>query len=271
MGLRANMGRKRHKNDQKGNCIAVWVCLLVGIGTSGSARADLSPYTYGALSVFPGLGQMLQGEVLEGLAWTGAISFTFFSGSAFVSHAGQMAWMYNIYDSYRDAGAKGEAQATALQNYIAPFNPLNVVDWVGAPLFAYTVFVNGRKGGNGAGMPNHLIFRPVYTSFTAFGEEALFRGYLYPAFTGLFHSKIASAAFTSVLFGVAHTQYNIPEQVIVAFSGMLFCLQRELNQGDLRHGIFNHAWIDFFGGLNNPGNRSPKFLEIPKINFQFIF
>lgn len=236
--------------------------------SAAPSRADVSPTAAGLLSIVPGLGQVASGHYLEGLAWGIGTIYTYSSRSPFVAHMGYDLWMYNIYDAYRDAGAKGEANTTAAQNLLAPFNPMNGLDYVGTPMVALSAASNGR-GPNGEGMPNGLLFRPIYTSFTAFGEEGLFRGFLYPEFSDLFDSKFFGAFLSSSIFGLVHTQYGAVGRIEVAVLGMLFCLQKELNNGDLRKNIFAHAWWDFFSGMRTQGNRAPHMEIIPRVGLKF--
>src|SRR5262245_21678507 len=103
---------------------------------STPAMAAPEPGAAGALSIIPGLGQTLTGNGVEGAAWFAGTLGLLFSRNLYLSQIGFDLWLYNMYDAYRDAGAKHATQYTFLENWAANFNPMNIVDPVGAPLVA---------------------------------------------------------------------------------------------------------------------------------------
>jgi len=229
----------------------VWPYLLaaaLSIAPSPLAQAA-SPGVSGALSIVPGLGQTVNGDALEGLGWFVTSVGLFLSGNTYISQAGYDLWQYNMYDAYRDAGAAGAAKHSVFENYIAAFNPLNIIDPIGAPMLAVGA-VSGGQGSRLSSVPNPLIYRPITYAFVGLGEEGLFRGFLFPGLSQAFQSKTAGALVSSVLFAYFHITNgaaDIAPPMILArtLMGVIFCIQTNLNKNDLRKSIFTHAWWDF--------------------------
>ncbi|MBL7716245.1 MAG: CPBP family intramembrane metalloprotease [Bdellovibrionales bacterium] len=224
----------------------------------------------GTLSLVPGLGQIASGQTWEGLSWFAGIaggmallythdnvyrfrtpgdqegtSFPIFPQAVF------NLWMYNIYDAYRHAKpvSRKVSETWLLGHMAANINPLNLIDPIGAPIVA---------GGLGATVyykfsPLKDWTRPVFFSFVGLGEEALFRGFLFPAFSDLFGGGTAAdwtgAILSSAMFSAAHG-VNGPEALKpgpLAFRfgfGMLFCWQVHRNKYNLNKNIFAHTWYD---------------------------
>lgn len=79
-----------------------------------SGNADSNPGLYGALSIVPGLGQAASGNPLEGLTWFITSLGLWTSKNSYISNVGFKLWEYNMYDAYRDAGAKEASNESAL-------------------------------------------------------------------------------------------------------------------------------------------------------------
>jgi membrane protease YdiL (CAAX protease family) len=179
--------------------------------------------------------------------------------------AGFDLWMYNMYDSYRDA--KPESGNTTdynlWQNWVGAFNPKNFLDPYGAPIVSvgFTLGALGRFRGA------HPI-QPAEYSLVGLGEEGLFRGFLFPAFSDLFGSKFVGGFVSSALFSLAHATGGKQNLTGIALGsrfvfGTLFALQTHRNKYDLRPSIFAHTWWDVFvdasGKIKGVGGR----MQIP--------
>ena len=200
---------------------------------------------YGSLSLVPGLGQAIQGNPGEGLAWFAASLGLMGQSKSYLQQAGFDLWMYNMYDAYRDGGGANTSKESLFENSIAFLNPMNIVDPIGAPIIAY-----GALGGASGGYPALKSPSEFFTNgFVGLGEEALFRGFLFPSFSGVFSSKPIGAITSSAVFSLAHftngkqdLQFSPLTQRFIA--GLLFCWQADRNHYDLRKNIFAHAWYD---------------------------
>ncbi len=234
-----------------------WIQLLLWIGLgfqtslpANAARAGLA----GLASVVPGLGQAFNGNPWEGLTWFGTTVGLFFSGNGYAQQVGYDLWQYNMYDAYRDAQPANDRYKdhNVLQNYIATFNPYHLIDPIGAPIVAYGAIAGYRNQFEGVRRP---LWIPYY-AFVGLGEEALFRGFLFPALShGLgtvFGAVTSSAAFSLFHFtnGAGALQ---PFPLLVRFvAGLLFCWQVHRNEYDLRNNIFAHSWYDIFVAPGSP-------------------
>lgn len=218
--------------------------LLVLLNTPANTRAA-SPGLTGTLSLVPGLGQLTNGNGWEGLGWLSSIVLLYGSGNSTLSQVGYDLWMYNMYDAYRDARPPLAAPHHLLQNYTAFLNPLNLLDPIGAPIVAF-----GARSGAGSGYPS--LRKPSEVAmygFVGLGEEALFRGFLFPSFSQTLSSKWLGAVTSSAVFALSHAtngrQDLAASPMIQRFiGGMLFCWQVDRNRYDLRKNIFAHAWYD---------------------------
>src|SRR4051812_38345229 len=106
--------------------IVIWA-LLPFVAVS-SAEAKPAPGVSGALSIIPGLGQVANGDAAEGLGWFATSVGLVLTRNRYLGQIGFDLWLYNMYDAYKDAGAKRTKPLTLGQNWIAAFNPVNAVD-----------------------------------------------------------------------------------------------------------------------------------------------
>ncbi|MEW6056324.1 MAG: CPBP family intramembrane glutamic endopeptidase [Bdellovibrionota bacterium] len=222
-------------------CIILCVILLFCVPQKPALAAKKDhAWAFGVASIIPGLGQALQGNVLEGLGW---LSSTLVAWRFRIMP--QKIIEYNMYDSYRDAGADDTSKENWFQNYTATFNPLNIIDPIGGPIaVGYGFIVSPMPG---VGGPIYLRI-PMY-AMVGWGEEGLFRGFLYPAFSHLFDSRFLGAVASSALFGVAHYQYTWSNRFFLMGVGMLWSWQLTRNRYDLRKNIFSHSWVDIVSSL----------------------
>lgn len=225
------------------------------------AFAQPAPGVSGMLSIVPGLGQVANGNTLEGLGYFSATLGLMAANTGIARNAGSNLWMYNMYDAYRDAGPKRKTNYSLFENYIANFNPMNAIDPIGASFLGVGI-ASGGKSKLQRDVPRSKAGRALYYTFTGTGEEALFRGFLYPGFSDLTRSTIAGALISSVIFSAAHRQGGGPF-VVRSIMGMLFCWQVQRNQYDLRKSIFAHSWFDF--------SLSTKGLYEASVQFKFLY
>ncbi len=213
-----------------------------------------SPGLSGTLSIIPGLGQVANGRYLEGLTWFTAVGGLLATKkSKRAQQIGFDLWQYNMYDSYRDAGNK---QSTFLGEYFSNYNPINAFDMIGTPiLLLSSTQLQGRN------VTGELILE---MSFVGLGEEGLFRGFLFPAFSQMFNSKWTGAIVSSAIFSYIHLDgaKPIPFRFVM---GMLFCWQADRNKYDLSNNIFAHTWYDVM--VSSDDNKINGF----KIGYDFKF
>ncbi len=236
-----------------------FVGLICSVSLLSPKQARAAAGVAGLLSIIPGLGQIYDGETLEGLGWfSTVIGFEIFSPAVNISapvagqntrllaQAGYDLWLYNMYDAYRDAKPRNGLYTnySAFSNYVAAFNPVNVADAVTGTYLGFNVILDRKELGHFGQLNRYPFF-----AFVGMGEEGLFRGFLFPAFSAdVFHSKIAGAFASTVLFdlfhltnGAADFRNNFIQRFIM---GLVFCWATDRNKYDLRDGIFAHSMID---------------------------
>jgi hypothetical protein len=233
--------------------LALILCFTTGYSRSAFATP---PALSGTLSLVPGLGQISNGDFLEGLGWfattIGGLIAT--QGNANNQTIFLDLWMYNMYDAYRDAGASRTAKHNVFQNYIAAYNPtLLWGPYSTAPLGTQSLLVANRGRPKFALGPNNRVLSPLYMSFVALGEEALFRGFIFSGFMNLTNGSLQfSSISSSLLFAAAHSLYSGQRSsafhpYTFAFRtllGYFYCLQTNKDAYDLRKSIFSHTWVD---------------------------
>ncbi len=218
-------------------------------------KAHSAAGAIGLASIIPGLGQVINGDVLEGAGWFVTTVGLFFSGSPVLGQVGYDIWQYNMFDAYRDAkpSIHRYKDHNVFINYLSVFNPLNIIDPIGAPLVAYGALV-GSSRNHFAGVRNPTYI--PYFAFVGLGEEGLFRGFLFPALSDVF-GTIPGAVVSSAMFSLFHVTNGrgALAPAVLGFRfilGMLFCWQVHLNKYDLRKNIFAHAWYDIFIAPGSP-------------------
>ena len=230
--------------------VIVYIMLIIISLNSKAASPGMS----GTLSIIPGLGQVANGKYLEGLAWFTAVGGLLATkNSKRAQQIGFDLWQYNMYDAYRDAGNK---QSTFLGEYFSNYNPINAFDMIGTPiLLLSSTQLQGSK------VDGELILE---MSFVGLGEEGLFRGFLFPAFSQMFNSKWTGAILSSAIFSYIHLDgaKPIPFRFVM---GMLFCWQADRNKYDLSSNIFTHTWYDVM--VSSKDNKIDGF----KVGYDFKF
>lgn len=222
------------------------------------------PGVAGALSIIPGLGQVSNGDVGEGALWFASVVAALSWSSPGVQQAGFDLWQYNMYDAYRDAGARDTAKQSVYSNYLGTFNPLNIIDPIGAPVLGLQGAVVMRPDAKTSDTADRLGLKkvwavPLVMGFVGLGEEGLFRGFLFPGFSHLTGSKPIGAVISSALFSAVHmtdgTALSRTTGVLAGrfLFGLLFCWQADLNRYDLRKSIFAHAWFDVLAVWDDQG------------------
>lgn len=236
---------------------------LVASETGHSA----SPGVSGTLSIIPGLGQVANGNTLEGLGWFATTIGLVSLRNPVARKFGQNIWFYNMYDAYRDAGAQRATKHNALVNYAASYNPLNAFDLIGAPIVGVAALTPGNTAAN-KGTPTNKVARAFYYTAVGFGEEGLFRGFLFPAFSTGLGSTAGGALLSSAVFSAVHGQGGFAF-VSRFVGGLLFCWQAHRNKYDLRPSIFAHTWFDFFLTRNGNVQADIDYSVILKHEFRF--
>ncbi|MCK5073863.1 MAG: CPBP family intramembrane metalloprotease [Bacteriovoracaceae bacterium] len=224
--------------------LKIWIlaCVLLFGTLSPNVRATI-PGIAGAASIIPGLGQTIDGRPGEGLAWFAASFGPLLTNDRVAQQVGFDIWMYNMYDAWRDAGGKPSTNHNVFVNYIGNYNPLNIVDPIGAPI----VGVGAIAGNGGDPDPDDFGSAMIFYSFVGLGEEGLFRGFLFPGFSS-YLGKWFGAVVSSGLFALVHDNDGMSDFYVRFFAGMLFCWQADRNKYDLRKNIFAHTWYDMFVG-----------------------
>jgi membrane protease YdiL (CAAX protease family) len=178
----------------------------------------------------------------------------YFSGGPVARQIGYDLWQYNMYDAYRDAkpAIRRYKDHNVFQNYVATFNPANLWDPIGAPIFATGAVIGA--GNNYAGIRNPTYI--AYYGFVGMGEEALFRGFMFPALSdwlGTFTGAVVSSAAFSLFHATNGSGALGAGPLTFRFiGGMLFAWQAHRNSYDLRKNIFAHSWWDVFVGPGSP-------------------
>ncbi|MCM0607350.1 MAG: CPBP family intramembrane metalloprotease [Xanthomonadaceae bacterium] len=221
------------------------------------AQAKPAPAVAGFSSMLlPGLGQTLNGNALEGLAYAG-VSAMYFLKNPYFSNIGFNIWLYNQYDAYRDAGAPGTAKHSIYENWISNVNPLNLVDLIAAPTVGFAAGYGYYTGG---GYPSFQRWEiPVSYSFVGLGEEALFRGFWFHGLSRLFGTEWVGAPISSLAFAAAHVIGGVENLELNPMAqrfifGMLMSWQMSRNQYDMRKNIFTHSWYNIFIDRGNSIN-----------------
>jgi len=174
-------------------------------------------------------------------------------GQAMLGHS----MMLSLYDSFSTRSAMAKTNGEYL---FLPENQ-NVDSILKAPLkFEYlkrwTTFIPfsiamlvGYNQFNDSPRPEKFELRPIdgvassYTSYVAgTGEEAFFRGWMYPVIYQNTGSHLASNLIQGTVFGFAHGPKPYFQLAFGFYSGWL----TERNGFDLGEAIFVHAWWDFF-------------------------
>jgi hypothetical protein len=216
-----------------------------------SKNAFAGPALYGLASFIPGLGQTINGSPWEGLGWF-ATSITLMVANDYrLNMIGQNIWFYNMYDAWADAGGKPADKKWAIVDYAQNFNPTHLLDPFALGFIG--LGYSGRKTARPKVLEEDDDFARyiaktdawksigVFT-FVGFGEEALFRGFLFPSMSswmGVWGGAIGSSA----IFGFAH-RGNGTSNIIRTLMGMVFCWQLHSNKYNLGGNIFAHSWYD---------------------------
>ncbi len=233
------------------------IAVVVGLLFSNPAVAKVSAEVAGLLGVVPGLGHVVQGETIEGIAWFGGVAVFFASGfgvlpfSKVSLHTGTNIWQYSIYDVYRDTGEKRKYKSTLIYDTLAAYNPLNLIDWVSPLQLGANAYVTYRGAPDTVYRgPKRFFLGVIYQTPNAMAEEALYRGYVFPVVSKVTHFKPLGALTSAVLFSFGHMLYGYSFKQVLAgtvnnvANSLLWCLQTHLNGMDIRPSIFTHMWID---------------------------
>lgn len=210
-----------------------------------------TPAGYGTASIIPGLGQALQGNIIEGASWFGTSFFLLSQKSYKLRIVGQNLLFYNMFDAWRDAGGTPSDKSWVVAHWAQNFNLLHLSDPITASFLGLAASARSsarkRVQDENNGFTHEVANTENWKSlgmftFVGLGEEALFRGFLFPAFSswlGLW----GGALISSTIFGFVH-QGNRQANWFRTAIGMIFCWQYHRNKYQLGSNIFAHTWYD---------------------------
>jgi membrane protease YdiL (CAAX protease family) len=153
----------------------------------------LSPGWSAFAGLIPGLGHMLNGQIVEGIGWMAFSLGPTATGDYKLGLVGQNIWFYSIYDTWRDAGGSPSQKNWVASDYFENFNPLNLFDPIGASFIGTAAMARSSARRNVQDRNDDFTHRVANTeawksigmfTFVGLGEEALFRGFLFPALSG---------------------------------------------------------------------------------------
>ncbi len=228
----------------------------------------VTPAVYGVSSIIPGLGQTLYGNIAEGITWFGSTLFLLSSHDKVLRNNGWDLLQYNIYDAWKDAGGRPSQQNYWFQEYLQNFNVKNLADpfsvgFIGAA--GYSRYNSEKKNNTKkSGVPKSPLASIEMFTFVGFGEEALFRGFLFPSLSSWL-SPWGGAAVSSALFSVAHIGAGAGANLARFVMGMLFCWQYARNDYTLGPNIFAHSWYDqiLIGSFNDFPTKNNSYKDQP--------
>lgn len=264
-------------------CLSVLWVLTTSSGLSSSSGFALSPGGAATLSLVPGLGEVVEGNVWTGIGYfTSTIGLILFPGKTEFAQvargAGISLYSYQMYDAYRDAHPQNHMYGTGtlLQNYLAAVNPVNAWDPFSVG-FVGLGATQVRKIRRQYGDEPYKLYRLAYFATAVQQEEALYRGFLYPFFTDIYGgSKFFAALTTSAIDAFQHYFYLGPtalEPTVFTMRTALFMLltwQFTRNNYELAPGVFAHAWFDYLQGAGaTPNSVSKTSASQNGLSFQF--
>jgi len=244
--------------------------IILSLNTSGQVANGLA-------GIIPGLGQVSNGHYWEALGYATTIVGLINQKDPKLSTVGLDIWFYSMYDAWRDAGGKPvEKDMPMIGHYAQTFNPLNIWDPIGVGFLGSAAI--GRNEAReryereaiGKGDTQYLhrwhntdMWKSTLTfAAVGMGEEAFFRGFLFPAISN-YIGVWGGAAVSSLMFGFAHVG-NREENLARSLVGMIWCWQYHRNKYVLGKNIFSHAWYDqilvgpfMLGGENKSWRKSP--------------
>lgn len=215
---------------------------------AGMPPPPAHPALHAAASLVPGAGQAWRGEPVQGLAWFASVTTLFFQRqSVLLQQLGFNLWQYNIYDAWRDARGAPARGLTVFENYIGFIDPRNAWDPIGASMVTSAAVSRASDGGGYPGLRKPGLMATY--GGVGLGEEALFRGFLFPQLSDWLGSPWAGAPASSLLFAAFHGINGKEDLRLNPMAqrfgfGMLLSWMMVRNDYDLRKGIFAHAWYD---------------------------
>ena len=242
-----------------------------------NARA-VTPAVFGSASLIPGLGQSFNGHYIEGAGWFITTLGLMSTNDVVLKNIGQDIWFYNIYDAWKDAGGRPSSDHFVGYEYAQNFNPVKLADpfsigFLGVAAASRSSAKNNKDNKN-ANENNDKISTvgsiAMYT-FVGLGEESLFRGFLYPAFSSWL-GNWGGAIVSSTAFSFAHIGASSGGNAMRFLAGMLFCWQYTRNNYQLGANVFAHSWYDqiLVGNMSIKNSRDEKLSwRDPPVGLQF--
>lgn len=231
--------------------------------------AAATPAIFGTASLIPGLGQAFNGQILEGAGWFVTTLGLMSSKDIVLRNIGQDIWFYNMYDAWKDAGGKPSNDHFVGYEYIQNFNPVNLVDpfsigFLGAAAANRSKAKSNSDNNNATNDLKNVstVGSIAMFTFVGLGEESLFRGFLYPAFSSWL-GNWGGAIASSTAFSFAHVGASSGGNVARFLMGMLFCWQYTRNNYQLGANVFAHSWYDqiLIGNMSIGNPENPKLLS----------
>ena len=189
----------------------------------------------------------------------------------FLQEFGLKTHMYNTFYNYQQAALdpanaevqRGYEQPIYTGNYkdllSAPFEPENwATAWFYIPValstaYLYADYKNGdgiakRPGQSGLGQDSLFGFTQGIgvPLGSAFGEEALWRGFFQREFRHYTHSLTAAIIMQDLIFMSVHSPELRPG---AAIGGIYFGLYANHTNGDLGPLVATHFWVDFISAM----------------------
>ncbi len=201
-------------------------------------------------------------------------------GASMLGHS----MMLSLYDSFSSRAVKSKAdgkylflpESQSTESVLkAPFEFSFLRRWTTFVPFTLAILVGYNEFSEDP-RPENFDLRPIdgaassYFSYVAgTGEEAFFRGWMYPVLYQKTGSHIASNLIQGTAFGFAHGSTPYFQLAFGFYAGWL----TERNNFDLGESIFIHAWWDFWvmtAALARSRSKTEDFnFQLPPFQFSF--
>jgi hypothetical protein len=223
---------------------------------------------YGTASIVPGLGQAFNGNIFEGVAWFGTTLSLVGNRHSLNRNIGYDIWFYNMYDAWKDAGGKPSKDHWVGYEYAQNFNPYHLIDPFSVGMIGIAGASRKSTGLNSSAKNLNTTESILMFSFVGLGEEALFRGFLFPAISSWL-SPWGGAIVSSTLFSFAHIGSSSGANAIRFVFGMIFCWQYTYNNYELGGNVFAHSWYDqVLGGKMNTAQSVKEYWKDPPMSIR---
>ena len=274
---------QRAARGRAATALRLVLTLLAGCVTTAAAQAPDTVPRQRALPLasllLPGLGQYVQGRVAPGLAYTGVgltglLVYTA-SDTTDIGSGGppsdpaqrqalvglqlyQTAGSLSAYDVFRSSARR--QQTVGRYRFLtqhepvgrlltAPFDPVFLTRWTTWVGLAYTgavalLVANDPNRIDRSLTTQDVVFGSLVSLNAGIGEEALFRGWLYPELYQSFGQRFWPAnGLQAAVFGALHPDAEWFALVIAGWAFYQGWLTRH-NGWSVRESVFQHVWYD---------------------------